>query len=106
MPARPNTNSGAMDVSVVVPVRDEEESIRDLINGLLKQTFAPKEILITDGGSRDATISIIEEFIKLGAPIKLFREQDSMPGHARNVGAAHASCEWIAFIDAGTIPQD
>ena len=94
-----------IDVSIVVPVRDEEESIRDLINGLLKQTFAPKEILITDGGSRDATISIIEEFIKLGAAIKLFREQDSMPGHARNVGAAHASCEWIAFIDAGTIPQ-
>ena len=94
-----------IDVSVVVPVRDEEDSIRDLLNGLLRQTFAPKEILITDGGSRDATISIIEEFIKLGAPIKLFREQDSMPGHARNVGAAHASCEWIAFIDAGTIPQ-
>jgi len=95
-----------IDVSVVVPVRDEEDSIRDLLNGLLKQTFAPREILITDGGSRDATISIIEEFIKRGAPIKLFREQDSMPGHARNVGAAHASCEWIAFIDAGTIPQD
>ena len=95
-----------IDVSVVVPVRDEANSIRDLLNGLLKQTFVPKEILITDGGSRDATISIIEEFIKRGAPIKLFREQDSMPGHARNVGAAHASCEWIAFIDAGTIPQD
>ena len=95
-----------IDVSVVVPVRDEEDSIRDLLNGLLQQTFVPKEILITDGGSRDATISIIEEFIKRGAPIKLFREQDSMPGHARNVGAAHAACEWIAFIDAGTIPQD
>jgi glycosyltransferase involved in cell wall biosynthesis len=95
-----------IDVSVVVPVRDEEDSIRDLINGLLKQTFAPKEILITDGGSRDATISIIEQFIQRGAPIKLFREQDSMPGHARNVGATQASCEWIAFIDAGTIPQD
>lgn len=89
-----------------MPVRDEEDSIRDLLDGLLKQTFVPKEILITDGGSHDATISIIEEFIKHGAPIKLFREQDSMPGHARNVGTAHASCEWIAFIDAGTIPED
>src|SRR5205823_2325050 len=48
----------------------------------------------------------IEEFVKHGAPIKLFREQDSLPGHARNVGAAHASSEWIAFIDSGTIPQD
>lgn len=94
-----------IEVSVVVPVRDEEESIRDLINGLLQQTFAPREILITDGGSLDGTISIIEEFIEDGSPIKLFRERDSLPGHARNVGAAHASCEWIAFIDAGTIPR-
>ena len=94
-----------IEVSVVVPVRDEEESIRDLINGLLQQTFAPKEILLTDGGSLDGTISIIEEFIEDGSPIKLFREHDSLPGHARNVGAAHASCEWIAFIDAGTIPR-
>ena len=95
-----------INVSVIVPVRDEEESIRDLIEGLLRQTFAPREILITDGGSRDATNSIIEEFINAGAPIKLFREQDSLPGHARNVGASNASCEWVAFIDVGTIPQD
>ena len=94
-----------IEVSVVVPVRDEEESIRDLINGLLQQTYAPKEILMTDGGSRDGTIAIIEEFIDAGSPIRLFREHDSLPGHARNVGASHASCEWIAFIDAGTVPR-
>ncbi len=95
----------SIEISVVVPVRDEEDSIRDLLRGLLNQTLAPHEILITDGGSRDATIRIIEEFITSGAPIKLFREQESMPGHARNVGASHAACEWIAFTDAGTIPS-
>jgi glycosyltransferase involved in cell wall biosynthesis len=94
----------AIEVSVVVPVRNEEDSIRALLDGLLNQTLAPKEIIITDGGSTDATILVIEEFIERGAPIKLFREQDSLPGRARNVGAKHARCEWIAFTDAGTRP--
>lgn len=93
-----------LQVSVVVPVRNEGESIRALLEGLLGQTFAPTEILITDGGSQDNTVEIIEEFIAGGAPLKLFRETDSMPGHARNVGARNASCEWIAFTDAGTVP--
>jgi glycosyltransferase involved in cell wall biosynthesis len=87
-----------------VPVRNEGGSIRALLDGLLNQTLAPKEIIITDGGSTDATIRIIEEFIEQGAPIKLFREQDSLPGRARNVGANQATCDWIAFTDAGTIP--
>lgn len=95
----------SIDVSVVVPVRDEQESIRALLDGLLNQTLAPNEIIITDGGSRDETVQIIEEFIKRGSPIRLFREQDAMPGRARNVGAANATSEWIAFTDAGTIPQ-
>jgi glycosyltransferase involved in cell wall biosynthesis len=94
----------AIEVSVVVPVRNEEDSIRALLDGLLNQTLTPKEIIITDGGSTDATIQIIEESIERGAPIKLFREQDSLPGRARNVGANQATCDWIAFTDAGTIP--
>jgi glycosyltransferase involved in cell wall biosynthesis len=94
----------AIKISVVVPVRDEEESIRILLEGLLSQTLPPNEIVITDGGSIDATREIIEEFIGRGAPVKLVRERDSMPGRARNVGVENARCDWIAFTDAGTRP--
>ena len=96
--------SSAPEISVVVPVRDEEASIRALLEGLLNQTLLPKEIVITDGGSVDATREIIEEFIKTGAPVRLIREKDSLPGRARNTGARHARYQWIAFTDAGTSP--
>jgi glycosyltransferase involved in cell wall biosynthesis len=99
-PSDPN----AIEISVVVPVRDEEESIRILLEGLLSQTLPPNEIVITDGGSIDATREIIEEFIGRGAPVKLVRERDSLPGRARNVGVENARCDWIAFTDAGTRP--
>jgi glycosyltransferase involved in cell wall biosynthesis len=94
----------AIEISVVVPVLNEEESIRILLDGLLNQTLPPNEIVITDGGSIDATREIIEEFVGRGAPVKLVRERDSLPGRARNVGVENARCDWIAFTDAGTRP--
>ncbi|MDX6612657.1 MAG: hypothetical protein QOD75_1843 [Blastocatellia bacterium] len=93
-----------MKVSVIVPVRNEEQSIRALLESLLAQTRVPDEIVITDGGSTDATIRIVEEYLQRGKPIKLIRESAALPGRGRNLGAAAASCEWIAFIDGGIEP--
>ena len=94
----------APEISVVVPVRDEENSVRALLEGLLSQSLPPSEIVITDGGSTDATTEIIEEFIERGAPVKLIRERASLPGRSRNIAVRHSRCEWIAFIDAGIRP--
>ena len=90
-----------MKVSVVVPVRDEEDSIRELLDSLLAQTRPPDEIVITDGGSIDATPQIIEDYIRRGAPVRLIRAGAALPGRGRNLGAAQASFEWLAFTDAG-----
>lgn len=90
-----------MKVSVIIPVRDEEHSIRELLDSLLDQTRRPDEIVITDGGSRDATPRIIEEYVMKGAPLRLIRAQASLPGRGRNLGAAQASFEWLGFTDAG-----
>lgn len=93
--------SSAIQISVVVPVRNEEDSVRAVIEGLIAQTLLPAEIVITDGGSTDSTRDIIEEFIGKGAPVTLIREQASLPGRARNVAVRHCRNDWIAFTDAG-----
>lgn len=90
-----------MKVSVIVPVRDEQDSIRELLDSLLEQTRPPDEIVITDGGSVDATPQIIEEYIRKGAPVRLIRAGAALPGRGRNLGAAQASFEWLGFTDAG-----
>ncbi|HVS81090.1 MAG TPA: glycosyltransferase [Pyrinomonadaceae bacterium] len=98
------SSSGTIEISVVIPVRDEEDSVRALLKGLLSQTLPPAEIVITDSGSIDATKEIVEEFIRSGAPITLIREEAALPGRGRNVAVAHSRCDWIAFIDAGNTP--
>jgi glycosyltransferase involved in cell wall biosynthesis len=93
--------SKSIEISVVVPVRDEEDSIRVLLEGLLNQTQRPDEIVLADTGSIDDTRRIIEEFISRGEPVKLIRAQDGLPGRGRNLAAANSRCDWIAFTDAG-----
>ncbi len=94
-----------MRISVVIPVRNEEQSIGNLLDGLLTQTLLPDEIVITDGGSTDQTISIIQQYINRGAPVQLIRTTHALPGRGRNLAAAHASSEWLAFTDAGIRPR-
>jgi len=93
-----------MKITVVVPVRNEENSIRSLLQGLLGQTLPPDEIVIVDGGSTDATQRIVEEQAREHSHLHLIRETDALPGKGRNIGAAAAANEWIAFIDAGVTP--
>jgi glycosyltransferase involved in cell wall biosynthesis len=94
-----------MKITVVVPVRNEEHSIRSLLQGLLQQTLSPDEIVIVDGGSTDATQRIVEEQTQQHSNLHLIREANALPGKGRNAGAASASNEWIAFTDAGVIPS-
>jgi glycosyltransferase involved in cell wall biosynthesis len=93
-----------MKISVVIPVRNEERSIGMLLEGLLSQSQPPDEIVITDGGSTDSTAVIIQDYINRGAPVKMIRTTKALPGRGRNLAAARASNEWLAFTDAGIRP--
>jgi glycosyltransferase involved in cell wall biosynthesis len=94
-----------MKISVIVPVRNEEGSIAALLDALLNQTLPPAEIAITDGGSTDATTSIIQRYIDQGAPVRLIRTTRALPGRGRNLAVEHSTSEWLAFTDAGIEPQ-
>lgn len=94
-----------LKISVVIPVRNEAESIAALLDALLNQSLPAAEILITDGGSTDNTRKIVEEYSQLHPEVRLFCEELALPGRGRNVGASNASSEWLAFIDAGVVPM-
>ena len=58
-------------ISVVVPTLNEETNIAKLLDRLLDQTMKPDEIIISDGGSIDKTIFIINKYIKKNNIIKI-----------------------------------
>src|SRR5258708_34074306 len=94
-----------MKISVVIPVLNEATSIRSLLDRLFEQTLMPEEIVITDGGSTDNTVQIIEEYVNKGAPLHLVRTAMALPGRGLNLSAAHACSDWLAFTDSRLCPS-
>lgn len=93
-------------VSVIVPVRNEAESIEQLIRALQAQTYRPAEIVITDGGSNDGTRQAIRKLqLNSAVPIILIEDADAFPGRGRNLAIKRAANEWLACVDAGIIPD-
>jgi glycosyltransferase involved in cell wall biosynthesis len=88
-------------VSVVITVLNEEGTIRSLLESLLVQSRHPDEIVIVDGGSKDATTKIIREFSALGLPIKLIEVAGANIPRARNIAVGLARSDILAVTDAG-----
>jgi glycosyltransferase involved in cell wall biosynthesis len=88
-------------VSCVIPVFNERNTIGELIESLKRQTVFPSEVIIVDGGSTDDTVQVLRQQIVNDDRFHIIEAGRAMPGRARNIGAEKASCEWIAFTDAG-----
>ncbi len=84
----------AQTVSVVIPTRNSASVIRQCLASVLEQTLVPHEVVICDGGSTDATVSIAAE---MGARVVFSQPNRSLQ---RNLGAAEASGHYLLFIDS------
>jgi glycosyltransferase involved in cell wall biosynthesis len=91
----------SLAVSVVIPVRNEVQSLPALVESLRAQTFAPGEIIIVDGGSDDGTGALVRTLAAADEKIRLIATTEATPGRGRNVGIAAARHDWIALTDAG-----
>ncbi len=94
-----------MEISVVIPVRNEEDTIVALLDNLKNQTLTPSEVIVADGGSTDQTVQIVERYDPGPLTIHLIEGGPGFPGRGRNLGTARAANQWIAFIDAGAKPS-
>ncbi len=88
-------------VSLILTIKNEEGSIRQVIEGLLAQTRCPDEIVVVDGGSGDATVSIIREYVDQGYPIHLAVEPGASVARGRNLAVRASRHPVLAVTDAG-----
>lgn len=87
-------------ISIIIPTLKEGEFLERTLKNL-DSLQMPHEIIITDGGSTDATLDIAREYTdKIIVWDKPHRQTF---GEAKNAGAALATGEFLIFIDADVI---
>lgn len=86
-------------VTVVIPVKDSERTLKFTLDSISSSSIRPKEIIIVDDGS-----AIPVQAPKLMDTINIVRFETSQgPAAARNSGAQMASGEITLFIDSDVI---
>src|SRR5215469_9852191 len=53
----------SLQVSIIVPARNEERNIRRCVESLLEQSYPNYEVIVVDDGSTDDTPYILEDII-------------------------------------------
>ncbi len=100
MESKENNTTGEL-VSVIMPSYNSSRFIAESIESILRQTYTQLELLITDDGSTDNTVEIIQAYIQKDSRIRLFTQKDNMgAGHARNHSIKEARGRYIAFCDS------
>lgn len=90
-----------MKVSVIVPVYNVENYLRKCLLSLVTQTMVDIEIIVVNDGSQDNSQSIIDGFqTQYPDKIKSLIKENGGLSDARNFGLAHATGEFVGFVDS------
>jgi glycosyltransferase involved in cell wall biosynthesis len=88
-------------VSVLVPYYNAAEQIGRCLDSLLNQSLTSIEIIAVDDGSEDGSRAIVDEYAARypGKMISVAKEHGGR-SDTRNVALAHATGEFIGFVDS------
>ncbi len=86
-------------ISVIIPIYNVENYLRNCLNSLKQQTYDDFEVLMIDDGSTDYSAKIAAEFTT-DKRFKLFKKTNGGQGQAKNLGLDNASGDYYCFIDS------
>ena len=91
-----------MKLSVIIPSLNAADTIATQLEALASQRWSePWEVIISDNGSTDKTLAIIERYGNRLLNLHVVDSSDRRgAAHARNVGAQAATGDALAFCDA------
>lgn len=95
-----------MKYSVIIPVYNRPQEIKELLHSLVNQTVSNFEVLIIEDGSTERCEKIVEHFA-VDLDIRYYFKKNTGPGHSRNFGMARARGDYFIFFDSDCLlPPD
>lgn len=89
-------------VSLILTVKDEAESLPELLASIATQTWPPDEVIVVDGGSRDGTVAILRGWASR-LPLTVIELPGASIAQGRNAALERARGEVVAVTDGGVV---
>lgn len=87
-------------VSIIIPVHNRAQMLREAVASALAQTWRPIEILIVDDGSTDDTAGVANALAALHDEVTVIHQANGGPGKAREAGRMRARGTFIQYLDS------
>ena len=87
-------------VSVIIPVYNIQDHLRQCLASVIRQDYSNLEIICVDDGSTDSSLTILKEFANNDPRVHIISQKNAGAGSARNVGLHKASGDYIIFLDS------
>lgn len=87
-------------VSVIVPVYNVREYLRECFESIVRQSYENLEIILVDDGSTDGSGELCDELAKSDARAMVVHKANGGLSNARNAGLRASRGEWVSFIDS------
>lgn len=89
-------------ISIIVPIYNVEEYLRECLDSIQKQTYPNFECIMVNDGSTDNSKQIAEEYL-VDSRFKLINQSNQGLSVARNTGIKHlnANSSFVSFVDSG-----
>ena len=89
-----------MRLSVIVPVYNVQNYLRECLDSLVAQSYDDMEIICVDDGSTDLSGDILDEYKEIHSNMKVFHKENEGYGKAMNYGIERAQGEYIGFVES------
>lgn len=89
-------------VSIIVPAYNEEVTVINTINSLLKLEYPRFDIIFVDDGSSDRTYEVVNQAFGNNAAVKIFTKPNGGKASALNYAINHTESDYVVCIDADT----
>ncbi len=86
-------------VSVIIPVYNVEQYLRECLDSVINQTLKDIEIICVNDGSTDSSLEILEEYAQKDSRIKIINKQNTGYGASMNKGIDAATGEYIGIVE-------
>lgn len=93
------------NISLVVPVKNNQQGILRFLLACMdvfSPHSCPREIIVVD--NRSSPPLIMPRLASWGLPLQILTCPQPGPAAARNLGAKHATGEWVLFLDSDCLP--